>query len=1071
MRHFLLASTCCLALASAAAAETSIATKQTSPLRTATVNAGAADDIKITSAGSVELTTSGAAVTIDSAHKVTNEGTIQVSNADNATGILAQAGTSGAIVSSGKILVEETYTATDGDNDGDIDGPFAVGAGRIGIATGGSYAGDITIAKAGTITVEGNDSIGIRLGGALTGKLSHDGTTGVLGDRAIGVQAGDISGNMRLAGTVTAQGVDAIGADLRGDIGGTLTVQGTITGTGYRYTSVPSDSSKLDADDLLQGGPGVNIGGNVAGGIILAAAPTDSSTTDDDEDKDGITDSDEGTASVRSYGAAPAMRIGAAGRDVAIGAVPSTGTGYGLIIDGAIVGSGLYSGVTGTGLQIGGLGGAVTIAGGIGIGSSGSITASSDDVSATALRIGAGTATPLLHVAGTISASGSETSNSIAGAIVIDQGASLPLIRNAGTIKATALDEDGTAIAIYDHSGNLALVENSGTISASGADEDSARNIAIELSANGSGASVKQTAVASGATAPSITGDIRFGGGNDLLDIADGTVTGDTLFGAGADTLRLSGDAVYTGDVAFGAGGATMALSGTSLFEGKADFAGQAGTLAIATGSAFSGTLANATQLSVTLAGGGLELTAPAHIASLAVSDEGVLAVTLGEAGNTTPLLTVSGTASFAADSSLVLRVGSIEEAIGSHLVLEAGTLTGAGNLTADTTLVPYLYKATLATAGNTLSVALARKSIGELELNRSEAAAFDAIYAALPQDEDVEGVFLSLTDGDTFRKTVQKMLPDHAGGTFQAVTQGTRTFARMLDDPTGPFKDEGDWGYWINQIAWGVEKARGDTAAYEISGWGIGGGGEIKTGAGSFGASLGYYWGRNRDTQTANQTTANQFELAGYWRLKSGGLRVTARGGLGFVDLDGSRSFEGLDGSEQVSLTASAERSARLWSAMGTVSYDWVSGGGLSFRPVLSLDYYRLHEKGYSETGGGNAFNLSVDARTSDELAVTGSAVVGIDMGGLDQWSGWSRIEIEGGRREILSGRLGDTVARFTGGDDFTLLADARESGWIGRLRGVAGNSAFQIGGELGAEEYQGNWGLTLRASLRVGL
>lgn len=1068
MRHFLLASTCGAALATAAAAETSIATRQTAPVRTATVADGAADDIRITADGSVEPTVAGPAVTIDSANKVTNEGTIQVTGVDGSTGILALPGMSGGIVNSGSITLDEVYTPTDGDNDGDIDGPFAVGANRVGIDTAGAYAGEITVTSAGSITIEGNDSFGIRLGGPLTGALSHDGTTGVLGDRAIGIQAGDVSGHVRLAGTVTAQGVDAVAARFDGDVGGTLTIQGTITSTGYRYTTVPADSSRLDDDDLLQGGSAVIVAGDVAGGIILAVPPTDSSTTDDDEDKDGIADSEEGSAAVRSYGAAPAMRIGAADRDIAIGAVPATGTGYGLIIDGAIAGVGLYSDVAGNGLAIGGLGGGVTIAGGIGI--AGSVSAVSTNASATALRLGAGAATPQLHVSGSVEATGSNAADSIAIAVAVDEGASLPAIRNAGTIKATTTGEDGAATAILDRSGTLALVENSGAISASGAAADSGRNVAIDVSGTGTGVTVRQTVVAAGITAPSIVGDVLFGAGDDVFDIADGTVTGNTSFGGGADTLRLSGDAAYAGDVAFGAGGATMALSGTSLFQGTADFGGAAGTLTVGTGSAFSGSLASAGQVAVTLAGGALDLAAPASIGSLAVTDKGVLAVTLGDAGSTTPILQVAGTASFAADSRLVLRVTDVENAIGDHLVLTAGTLTGADNIAADTTLVPFLYKATLSSTANSLNVALAAKSTDELELNRSEAAAFDAVYAALALDAKVAGAFLAITEGDQFRGTLRQMLPDHAGGTFQAVTQGSRTFARMLEDPTGPFRDEGGWGYWINQVAWGVEKGRGDTASYETSGWGIGGGGEIKTGVGGFGLSAAYFWSRARDRETAHSVRANQYELAAYWRLKAGGVRANARGSIAFIDLDGTRSFEGMNGTEAVSLTAHGDRGARLYSGSGTLAYDWVSGG-ISFRPVVALDYYRLTEKGYAETGGGDAFDLVVDARTSDELAVTGSAVVGIDTGGYDQWSGWSRLEIEAGRREIVGGGLGRTVARFKDGEAFTLLPEERESGWIGRLRGVAGNSGFQIGGELGAEQFQGNWALSLRASLRVGL
>lgn len=1069
MRSFLLASTCCLALTSATAfAETSVTTKQTAPIRTATIKSGAADDIKITTAGSVELTASGVAVTVDSANKVTNEGLIAISNANDATGILALAGTSGGIVHSGKITLDESYTPTDGDNDGDLDGPFAVGKNRVGIATAGAYAGDITVTSGAAITIEGNDSYGIRLGGPLTGKFSHDGTTSVLGDRAVGVQAGAITGDVRLAGTVGATGVDAVGARFDGDIGGTLTIQGTVSATGYRATTAPADTSKLDADDLLQGGSAVIVAGDVAGGIILAVPPKDTSETDKDEDKDGIEDSKEGSAAVRSYGAAPAMRIGSDTRDIAIGAVPATGTGYGLIIDGTIAGAGVYKDVNGTGLQVGGTGHAVTIAGGIGI--SGSVSASANGASATAIRMGAGASTPLIHVTGKVDAAGSNAAGTAATGIAIDSGASVAGIRNAGSIKATASGEAGTARGIVDASGTVSLVENSGAISATGAKADEGRNIAIDLSASTGNVIVRQTAVAAGITAPSITGDIRFGAGNNLLDIADGTVTGDTFFGAGADVLQLSGDAVYTGKVAFGDGGAKMSLAGTSRFNGTADFGGAASTLNVGTGSIFAGALANSGNLAVTLAGGQMALSQPAQISSLAVTDKGLLAITLGDAGNSTPLLTVSGAASFAADSRIALRVTDVAKAVGDHLIVRAGTLSGAGNITADTTLVPFLYDAKLASNGNDLTVTLGRKSVNDLGLNRSEAAAFDAVYAALAKDTKVAGAFLGITEGEAFRASLRQMLPDHAGGTFAAVTQGSRTFGRMLEEPTGPFKDEGKWGYWINQVAWGVEKDRGDTAAYKTSGWGIGGGGEIKTGLGNFGGSMAYLWSRNRDGDTSNQVNATQYELAAYWRLKAGGLRANARGAIAFIGLEGVRNFQGMNGDDKVSLTASSDRGARLYSGAGTLAYDWVSGH-LSFRPVVSLDYYRLREKGYAETGGGDAFNLVVGSRTSDELAVTGSAVIGIDAGGEDQWAGWSRFELELGRREIVSGRLGDTVAHFKDGDAFTLIADQRESGWLGRLRGVAGNSGFQIGGEVGAERQDSNWALSLRASLRVGL
>ena len=86
MRRLLAAS--CLSpvvlLAAPTAAEITITTAVTNPVLTGTAN----DDLRITSAGSVRPT-SGVAVTINSNDNVTNEGTIQITGANDSAGIVA----------------------------------------------------------------------------------------------------------------------------------------------------------------------------------------------------------------------------------------------------------------------------------------------------------------------------------------------------------------------------------------------------------------------------------------------------------------------------------------------------------------------------------------------------------------------------------------------------------------------------------------------------------------------------------------------------------------------------------------------------------------------------------------------------------------------------------------------------------------------------------------------------------------------------------------------------------------------------------------------------------------------
>jgi hypothetical protein len=1066
MRHLFLASSCILALAAApAAAETKIATATTAPVRTSTVKAGTPDDILITSAGSI-TTGSPVAVTIDSDNKVTNQGAISIGSVNGATGILANAGVSGGITNSGKITVDESYTPTDSDKDGDLDGPFAVGNNRFGIRTLGAFTGNIV--NSGTILVEGNDSAGILLGGPLTGNFVHDGVTNVLGDHTTGVGLSDVTGNVRLAGTITATGLGAVAVRSSGDVTGAMVLQGKIAATGYRYTTPPADPSKLDADDLLQGGPAVSIEGNVTGGIILAVPPKDQSTTDKDEDDDGIEDSKEGSAAIVSYGAAPALRIGHSSDAIAIGPVAGTGTNFGLIIDGAVLGDGLYTGVDGNAVQIGGLGGTVSIANGIGI--SGTVQAKSLDRAATAIRLGAGATTPELRNSGNIVATSGATASASATAVRVDAGASLPILRNSGEIRASVGSADGNAVAIVDHSGTLGLIENSGSIVAQGASATSNRNVAIDLSANSSGAIARQTVVASTFTAPSIIGDIRFGSGNDLLDVADGKQTGNVSFGLGDNRYNLSGDAVAHGNLSFGADADTVALSGTSSLTGNIDFGGGADIMMLGGTSVFSGQLSNSAGLDVAVAGGSFNVAKPATISSLSVTNGGTIGVMLDKTPGASSSLTVSGTASFDTGSKLQLSVANVAQAEGTFTVISAGSLVGGNNLTSATDLLPFLYKGTIGVSGNQIDVTVARKSASELGLNASESAAYSAIYTALGADDAIGDSFLAIREGQTFRSTLQQMLPDHAGGSFEAVTAGDRTIARMLADPVSPYKEQGGIRYWIDQVAWASSKSIGSTAGFKVGGWGVNGGAEVRTPIGGLGASISYLWGDDRDRATANGVDTQQFGIAAHWRVQKGGFQAVARTGWTHIGFDGTRSFSSDATGTLVQRTMDSDWNGKLFSASGHVSQQlWA--GSFYARPAASIEYYRLREGSHQEHGGGEALDLTVDSRTSDELAVNGLLAVGAEFGPQRQDEGYFAVEIEGGRRQILNGKLGSTVARFGDGTPFTLVPEERQNGWVGRLRGLVGSSSFRISGEVGAEEREDRVALTARLGLNLGL
>jgi uncharacterized protein with beta-barrel porin domain len=1038
-----------------AIAETVIKDARTAGVRTATANAGAADSVTIDATGSIKLS-SGTAITMDSNHEVNNKGTITITDSNGATGILALPNTSGAITNSGTITIDETYTPTDTDKDGDIDGTFAQGSGRYGIRVGAGHNGNIL--NSGSVTVEGNSSFGLALDGPLTGNLTNSGKIDVLGDNSFGVRAGNVSGNVVVEGTIAARGANSVGAALTGDIGGALRVQGSIAASGYRSIAAPGDVSKLDADDLLQGGNALRVSGNVAGGIILDAPPKDTDPKVDDEDKDGVKDANEGTASVTSYGSAAAFQIGATDRTITIGAVAGNAQGHGLIINGTVSGQGVYKAVDGNGLVIGGLGQAVNITGGMTV--NGRIEATSLDQNATALRIGNLARVNEIVVTGSIGAAGGGVDGTRVTAIQIDAGAVTNTLSNKGVILAKVNGDKAVGAAIVDRAGTLTSVVNQGRISVEGA-AGTDRAIAIDLAANTTGVTITQSRLSVTATAPEITGNILLGSGNDLVDVSAGKIAGKIVFGAGNDRLRLSAEASYSGAVSFGAGTGELSLADKASFSGSADFADNSGTIRLGGTSKFSGSITGGSGTAVTVDGGSLALlnTGTVRLASLAVGEKGTIGVLINGIGGTNTLIDVAGAAQFAAGSKVLVNLNSVERSPGVYTFLKAGTLSGAPALLTDSVSLPFLFKGQVQTntAANTAAIVITRKSVSELGLNASEAGAFDAIAKAVDKDARVAGSLLTIRDGETLRSSLQQMLPDHAGGSFETVTLASRSTARFIADPGSYVPDLGGWGFWLQQNVWSGSKDTGNTAAYDVSGWGFTGGTEVATGVGKFGLSVGYMYGKNGHGENSNELTAGQLEGSIYWRGNWGGLNAFAKAGYGHIDFESTRNFIGTDLQGDVGKTSEGDWNGKLLTTSGGVSYA-IPAGRLSIRPSVSLDYYRLTEKAYQETGGGDALDLTVDSRKSDELALSGGLALAYDFGTVEDGIGRPRFELEGGRRQILSGDLGATVARFKGGEKFTLTPEKRASGWTGAARLVGGTEGFRIGGEANVEERQDN-------------
>ena len=1067
----LLASTSFLVLALVAAqpaqAQRSITTAITTPIDTATATNGAPDNVTVTSSGSITVT-SGAAITVSTANNVDNAGTLSLNNVSNSDGIRVTTGGPANITNSGTINNVEDYTATDTDNDGDLDGPFAQGSNRFGIRTTGALSGNIT--NSGTITIEGNDSGGIKLGGPLTGAFSSTGNVTVTGDRGIGIETGNVTGNVYIAGTVGVLGANAVGVAIDGNVTGTLVLQGSIVATGYRYTTRPSDVTTLDADDLLQGGPAARVTGSVTGGILLDIPPTLDSTNTD-VDGDGIVDTSEGSAALTSFGGAPALLIGGS-NNITIGSVSGAANGEGLVVKGTVTGTGLYDGVNAYGIVVGGQGGSVNLSGGVLV--SGTVTGTNySNGIGTGLLINSGVTTSYgITVSGIVS--GQAGANGTAQGILIQSGAVVPTLTITGGVGAGTGD-DGNAIAIRDLSGTLTTINNSGSISVTSTNETAGSLTAIDVSANTTGVVVHNANTAATGT-PTITGAILFGSGNDLLDIARGTVTGNVSFGTGNNSLTLENGGGLNGNATFGAGADTVVLTGLSHISGTLNFGGGADTLTIGSGTRVTGGLTNATGLAATVNGTlTFTNTSAVSIASLNVGSTGVIGVNVDSVNQVATQINVAGNAAFAAGSALSVTLDSVSSNGGTYRIVNAGSLTGASNLALTSGALPFLFNGTLVSnsAAGTIDLDISRKTAAQLGFNRSETAAYDAVFAVIDQDTGIRDVFLGATTAEEVRSRFATFLPEHSGGLFQNATLAARASARSLED--GPV--EASFGakgttLILNSVVWSGTKSTGDTAAYDLSGWGAEGGVELPLGGfGRVGFTVGAYLGLDKVGSQFNSIETSQYQIGAHWRVNTGNLATLVRASYARVSFNSDRIFDASDlATGAFRRTSNASWGGNLFGLSAAASYNIPAGKRLSFRPRVSGDYYRLDENGYTEKGGGAAYDLKVNSRTSDALGVEGTMTVGYDLHQSQSGASRLRLELEGGERANLSGSIGSTTATFGTGQSFTLLPDERKNGWVGRFRVIGRSTGFTFGAEAGAEELAGSVNYTFRAAIQIG-
>lgn len=1014
-RTLMLSAAAAALLSGPALADTTITTVSTSAHKTSTdgniiINSGAGINAP---SSTVPL------LTIDSSNTVNNGGSLSAANQTNQLAVQINAGGfTGGFLTNGAIDLTGTGT---GKNALRLTGTSFF-AGNI-TFDGNSTVNILGDQSIGVLTDSGTTLHGnLSFGGTFAMAQSTAGSTTASGV-TVAQLLGDIKGNLVIASgaQVAAIGQGARAIVLTGNISacdplvvvgctqiGTFANSGTIAVAGINQRSATAVNPESDS--------AVVIGGNLAGGF-LNNGPIN--TADSVNSAGSI--SGNGIGDAATIVVAPGLSATAG---VTLGAVTTDTNGaYGFINRGTIASAPVDSNLSTRTIAMAGSSAAapVTITGGIfnsgaiiaQASSSSSVTAgliSPAQVSATALFIGNFTTVPEIRVSGQSVAAGS-TRGSIgaiisgpeggtATAIFINgtTGTSVPLITveaGARISAAATVSPDITAsnlpsgfvmnaVAIRDASNSLTAINNAGTISASAGTTD------------GSALTTSITPTKQAVNALTNTVGLTFDN--------TGTVTGDVLFGSGSDSYYTHGTAsvtaTHSGAIAFGFGtdtlrvGAFANVAGSITASGNLDVqVDQTGTLSVQN---IGSTLATRT---LTVDGG-------------SPTSAGTINITVSQGVTTQPVITASNNVTFTPGANLNVAYGSFVTSGGAFTLIQAPTgqlvisdadvarynaAVGGGST------LPFLFASASITkpvggdgAGHdVLLLSVVPKTAAQLGLVDLGRAMFTNANAAIVAADPALGAALVAgVNAANAQQTYDAFAPDVSGG-------GRAIAVALTDQATGVVaarnrtlhlfaKGDGDLTLWGNEFGQYISNKGGtvrvsDPATanfgsangFKDRGFGFSVGlDEGSASGGWYGAAFTFYTGDIAETGTRVPDKVNTlwYMFTGYTTWRGRGLFVDTQLTVGLVDFKGKR-FLSLDlpasGTTPAStfLREADNKHSGLYGALGLTMGAVLRYGATTITPQLSIDGLSMREEGYTETGGGQGFNLTVTPTYANSL------------------------------------------------------------------------------------------------------
>ncbi len=442
-------------------------------------------------------------------------------------------------------------------------------------------------------------------------------------------------------------------------------------------------------------------------------------------------------------------------------------------------------------------------------------------------------------------------------------------------------------------------------------------------------------------SAPSISGDVNFGDGDNVFTVSAGTVNGNISFGDGDDRLTLSNEMAddaddnYTAPITTVTGRITKGANELDV------------------------TIGDRAQLHLVAQEGDDDTeTEGVNISNLTLTGSGNLKFTIDPDNLDNEVLNVVGTVDLADNAKLTPALTSLMSA-GSLETVELMTYTTLTKNNADINSyladeTPFIYDVSLSdNETDTISANFRIKSVADLGINQTEGAALAAVIDHFSKEENavLESRLTALSDEEDFNSAYRQLLPHYSDGTAQQLAvlaeASTGAVSQHLQLVAAGGRRGGDG--WVQQFGdFRKQDSAADNGTVSGTSYGIAFGYDFPLGNIE---AMGLYTqinftAVNQKTSPINEVKSDGTAFGAYIADSLGPLRFEVNAAYGMHDLESDR-FVSFGYAER----ASAAWNATSTSASARFAYPIFEDTHL-LRLEAGIDYFNLAHDDYQETG-----------------------------------------------------------------------------------------------------------------------